>query len=564
MKTTFFLIIINALFSITMLAQNMEWPNKSELEHNVDQLFNKWNDENSSGCVISIVQGGEIKYLQGYGMANLEHGIPNHPRLSRYNIASVAKQFTSFAILLLEKDGKLSLNDDIRKYIPELPDFGHNITLKHLATHTSGLRDQWDLLKIAGWRMDDVITNQHAFNLIQRQEELNFIPGDEFRYSNTGHTLLAEVVSRASKKSFASFVQQEIFDPLGMTNSFFLDDHQMLVKNLADSYDGSKSGGFKKSHMLISSVGATNLYSTAEDMAKWAMNFDQHIVGDAQIIYKLNKAPFLNNGEKGEYALGQFPITYKGLIAFDHSGAEAAYESYFIRIPKHQFAVSVLANSGSFWAEGLGRRIVDIYLKDYLEDIEQPPSIDSQTNEIIKLPFGVLNGYEGQYWSEDQSLQREILLKKDTLYYTRSNSSASKLLPINDNTFLMEDQSVGVRIEFLKMNTGYAMNFIDNHDTIRFIPILHVDIAEYTGTYYSRELQTYYHLNVLDDQLIASHQRNPDILIHPVQKNRFHSRTWFFKNISFQRDENDKVVGFQISNRGVTNLSFLKVELYDE
>ena len=206
MKNNLTIILTFCLFQQLCFSQNIAWE-KSPREKQVDSLFARWNLPESSGTVISIVEDGKIVYLQGYGSANLEHGISNHPQKIRLNIASISKQFTSFCILLLEREAKLSLDDDIRKYILEVPDFGHIITLRHLATHTSGIRDQWNLLKLAGWRMDDVITNDHVFRLISRQKDLNFIPGDEFRYSNTVYTLLAEVVSRVSGMSFAEYAK---------------------------------------------------------------------------------------------------------------------------------------------------------------------------------------------------------------------------------------------------------------------------------------------------------------------------------------------------------------------
>ena len=560
MQIRILVIVLLLVVPYLSIAQNFNWSNKSAKEVAVDDLFKRWNNPESSGCVVSVIHNGKVIYLQGYGEANLEQDIPNDPRKTKFNIASVSKQFTSFAILLLEREGKLLLDNDIRKYIPEVPDFGHEITLRHLATHTSGLRDQWNLLKLAGWRMDDVITNDHVFRLIKRQNTLNFKPGEEFRYSNTGHTLLAEVVGRVSGMTFGEFVKKRIFDPLGMNNSVFFDNHQMLVKNLADSYDGNLKDGFRKATMLISSVGATNLYSTAQDMTKWAMNFENPVVGDKEMIQKLNEVPDLNNGMKSEYALGQFPIHYKGLKVFEHSGAEAAFESYFIRFPEHNFSVTVLANSGSFWAEGLGRRVADIYLSEYLSE---------KADEVIQHPIAIkaievdpktLLQYVGEYWSDNAGLQRGITLLNDTLRYVRSKTSSTKLIPIEKNRFTMEGVPSDTQVVFNKHNGGYTMSFIDSNETLNFIPMFSVKLSDYVGSYYSEELDTYYHLEIHNEKLIARHQRIDDIIMHPITANKFHSRTWFFKNIQFKRDESGEVRGFLISNRGVTNLVFKKVK----
>ena len=236
----------------------------------VDEVFAPWDNKDSPGAAVAVVQNGTIVYKKGYGMANLEYDIPNSPS-TVFHIASVSKQFTAFSILLLEKAGKLSLDDDIRKYIPEVPDFGKTITLRHLATHTSGMRDQWNLLAMAGWRLDDVITKEQVLKLVSKQKALNFNPGEEFVYCNTGFTLLAEVVARVSGQSFAEFTQANIFSPLKMKSTLFYDDHEKIVKNRAYSYH--EANGYKKSVLSYANVGATSLFTTAEDLSLWALNF---------------------------------------------------------------------------------------------------------------------------------------------------------------------------------------------------------------------------------------------------------------------------------------------------
>ncbi|MGK0448825.1 MAG: CubicO group peptidase (beta-lactamase class C family), partial [Polaribacter sp.] len=243
-----------------------------EKHKQVDELFTVWDTDNTPGAAVAIVKNGVIIYKKGYGSANLEYDIPITPS-TIFHIASVSKQFTVFSILLLEKQGKLSLDDDIRKYIPEVPDFGKTITLRHLASHTSGLRDQWNLMGMAGWRPDDVITKEHILKLVTNQKELNFEPGEEYTYCNTGFTLLAEVVARVSGESFAEYTEANIFQPLQMNNTLFYDDHEKIVKNRAYSYY-SDDTGFKKSVLSYANVGATSLFTTVEDLSLWAMNFN--------------------------------------------------------------------------------------------------------------------------------------------------------------------------------------------------------------------------------------------------------------------------------------------------
>jgi hypothetical protein len=261
----------------------------------VDELFTVWDTNDTPGAAIAVVKDGSIIYKNGYGLSNLEYDIPITPS-SIFHITSISKQFTVFSILLLEKQGKLSLDDDIRKYIPEVPDFGTIITLRHLASHTGGLRDQWNLLSMAGWRMDNVITKEHILKLVSKQKELNFNPGEEYAYCNTGFTLLAEVVSRTSDMSFAEFTEVNIFEPLKMNNTLFYDDHEKIVKNRAYSYNSS-SDGYKKSVLNYANVGATSLFTTVEDLALWSMNFSNLTVGDSTIVNKMNTTAILNNGK---------------------------------------------------------------------------------------------------------------------------------------------------------------------------------------------------------------------------------------------------------------------------
>jgi len=217
----------------------------ASLDGRVDQLFSSLNLQGSPGVAVGVVKNGELILKKGYGSANLEYDIPNTPS-TVFHMASVSKQFTAFSIALLDEQGKLSVSDDVRKYIPEIPDFGRTITLEHLIHHTSGLRDQWNLLAMAGWRLDDVITREQILKLVARQKELNFDPGDEFLYCNTGYTLLAEIVARVSEMSFAEWTAKHIFEPLGMVQTLFYDDHEKIVINRAYSYKQA-SGGYKKS-----------------------------------------------------------------------------------------------------------------------------------------------------------------------------------------------------------------------------------------------------------------------------------------------------------------------------
>src|SRR5687767_14650217 len=234
----------------------------------VDEIFKEFTVPGSPGCTVAVYQDGTTVLSRAYGMANLDHDVPLTPS-SIFHVASVSKQFTAAAILLLAQDGKLTLEDDIRKHVSELPDFGKKITIRHLIHHTSGIRDQWSLLGFAGWRYSrDLITDDDVLALLSRQRELNFAPGERHLYSNSGYTLLAVIVSRVSGKSFREFTDERIFKPLGMANTHFRDDFAEIVKNQAYGYT-RQDGTFKFSVTNFDTAGATSLLRTAQDLGTW-------------------------------------------------------------------------------------------------------------------------------------------------------------------------------------------------------------------------------------------------------------------------------------------------------
>lgn len=536
-------------------------PKATTLNEQVDELFTAWNNEETPGAAIAIVQDGNIIYKKGYGIANLEYDIPIETS-SVFHIASVSKQFTVFSILLLEQQGKLSLEDDIRKYIPEAPDFGKTITLRHLASHTSGLRDQWNLLTMAGWRMDDVITREHILKLVSKQKELNFDPGEEYAYCNTGFTLLAEVVSRVSDMSFAEFTKANIFEPLQMNNSLFYDDHEKIVKNRAYSYYTS-STGTKKSVLNYANVGATSLFTTVEDLSLWAMNFANPKVGDSTLINKMNEPAILNNGESFGGALGQFVGEYKGLKEIQHGGADAGYRSYLTRFPDENFAVAVLSNSAEFSAGRIAHQVVDIYLKDKIKNEAKEKAEESTSSEVIALNEEILSSYVGDF-----ELQPGVVFKISTddgqLYVQATGQPVLSLVPISDTEF--EVKGVEAKIEFIP-NGGEHTELLKLHQggQVTEIPRLKdfdkttVDLADFTGDFYSEELSTTYKFTVVDGKLIAKHHRVPDIKLTPIKEDMFTGEAWFFGQIEFVRDANDVITACKVSNGRVRNLYFEKV-----
>ena len=524
----------------------------------VDKLFAPWDQPASPGAALVIIKDGAVVYKRGYGVANLEYDIRITPA-TVFHVASVSKQFTAFAITLLAKQGKLSLDDDIRKYLPEVPDFGKTITIRHLIHHISGLRDQWELLAMAGWRLDDVITKEHILKMVRHQKELNFDPGSEHLYCNTGYTLLAVIVERVSGQSFRQFTEDNIFKPLGMTNTHFHDDHEMIVKNRAYSYSPARDG-FKLSVLSYANVGATSLFTTVEDMAKWVQNFDDGRVGGAQVIDQMHQQGVLNNGEKISYAFGLVIGKYKGLKIVEHSGGDAGYRSHVMRFPDQKFAVVILSNLGSFNPGGIARQVADVYLADQLTP--DAPKKAPPERAIIKVNPSIYDAYVGKYELQG-GMMVTVTKEDDRLMAQPVGQPKTELLPESETKFYVK--VVDAEVTFERDETGKVARFTlsqggQNLPAKRVEPFTLASsaLSEYEGNYYSDELGTVYSLIVKDGKLVAQHRRNDDIGLTPTASDQFAGNAWFFSRITFVRDKKNRVAGFKLTGGRVRNLKFDK------
>jgi CubicO group peptidase (beta-lactamase class C family) len=333
----------------------------------VDEMFRQWHSPDSAGAAVLVIDDGRTLHARGYGMANLEAGLPNRTD-TIFDIASVSKQFGAMAVALLEADGRLSLDDDVKKYLGELPDFGSRITLRHLVHHTSGLRDWPGTLAIGGWNFEDVLSFDHILRMTWHQRTLNFPPGDAHSYSNTGYNLLAEVVARVSGQSFREFTDARIFRPLGMTKTHFHDDHTEVVVNRAESYRPGPDGRFRRVVSNLTALGSSSLFTTIDDLAKWIENVHSAApaVGGRRVVDRLHERGRLNNATTIPYAFGQSIGEYRGLRTVSHTGSWAGYRSILQRFPDQRFAVVILGNTANMNPTDLARRIADVYLADRL------------------------------------------------------------------------------------------------------------------------------------------------------------------------------------------------------
>lgn len=374
-------------------------------------------DTTTPGGVVAVMRAGKVAFVRGYGMANLEHGVRNTPE-TVYHMASVSKQFTAFAILLLANEGKLSLDDDIRKHLPEIPDFGTPVTIRHLVHHTSGIRDQWTLWNMAGGRPDDVITHADLMNLIRRQKELNFTPGAENLYSNSGYTLLSEIVARVSKEPFGVFMKKNVFDPLGMKNTQIYDDHERLVKNRADSYRRAQGPRWSKAVLSYANRGATSLYSTAPDLALWLDNFRTGKVGGARAIQQMQERGVLNKGDTISYAVGVVIDKDRGLKTIAHGGADAGFRTSVAYYPELETGIIVLANEASVNTFQVSYDVAEAFIGDRMTTSPATPPAPSPSPPA-SAPWTPtptdLQAYVGAYYSPELETRYEVLIHNNGL-----------------------------------------------------------------------------------------------------------------------------------------------------
>jgi CubicO group peptidase (beta-lactamase class C family) len=368
----------------------------------IDAIFAEWNRAGSPGCAVGVFQNGAVAYAKGYGMASLEHDVPITPE-SVFYAGSVSKQFTAMAAAIAMRQGKLAYDDPIRTYLPELPPYGDTIRVRHLIHHTSGLRDYNTLLSIAGRRDEDAWDNRTVLRLTARQKALNFAPGAEYLYSNTGYTLLATIVERATGTPFAAFADEEIFTPLGMSGSHFHTDARRLVRGRALGY-GGRSGAWILDTPINERAGAGGLYTNILDLQKWDENFYTGRVGGAAVLAQLQTRGVLNDGTTLPYAWGLQIGEYGGLPIVEHSGSLGGYRAHIFRVPSAHSSVALLCNTSGVATSALVRKVADVVLRGRFTTPPSPPAgvVGSELGYIPDPSTAAANSaYAGRFYSEE-------------------------------------------------------------------------------------------------------------------------------------------------------------------
>ena len=356
----------------------------------MDSLFALMDQIDTPGAAVAIVRGDSVQFAKGYGIADLEHDIPVTPN-TVFMAASVSKQFTAYGIALLANQGKISLDDPVTDYIPELPNFQYPMTIRHLVHHTSGLRDEFSLLALAGYRMDDVITKDDILRLIYQQKDLNFDPGERYMYSNSGYTLIAEIITRVSGQSFRDWMHENLFRPLGMTRSQFRSERGQMIENVASGYI-TASDGYKAQRVNYSSVGASGLYTTALDLGRWLIALKRGDVGGVETRDLVHSRGILSDGDTLTYAFGISHGWFRGTRSIGHSGSHRGYRTWAGRFPEYDLGIAVLGNLEEFNPSNMAQKIAAFFIEEKN-----------------------LGAYEGTYHSRELGSTIYISIRSDTL-----------------------------------------------------------------------------------------------------------------------------------------------------
>ncbi len=522
----------------------------------VDAIFARYDQGSTPGCALGVYLNGQMAYERGYGMADLGHGVPISPTTVFY-IGSTAKQFTAFAVAMLAERGSLSLTDSVRKYIPELPEWGESISIEHLIHHTSGLRDYLGLWSMSGRSFADEIPLEHAIDLIAQQRGLNFVPGSEWSYSNSGYVLLAEIVGRVTGSSLRQFMDDEAFAPLGMESTLFYDDNAEIVVNRANGYQPDGDGGYRLFRTSYALVGDGGLLTTVADLLKWDENFYQiEPVGGRPLVDTLTTPGHLDNGEPVSYAFGLMPGTHRGLPIVQHGGGFIGYSAQLLRFPTEHFSVAVLCNDASANAEGLALQVAALYLADRLDPLPGP-SAPSEAGTPADVNREDLELFLGRY-APQPGLIIDVVMLGDALALQPLGGPALTLTATSNTTFSTPALPDAVRFSINAQGEPSMLieGIGQSQPAPRLPPMAALsddDLAEYAGRYTSAELDTWFQVRATGALELRRRYQAWEQL-QQIAPDRFVSPSG---ELRFDRAEG-RIAGFQIGAARVRGVVFMK------
>jgi CubicO group peptidase (beta-lactamase class C family) len=544
----------NFLFVLTVIAflSSAAWaqvPDKAKVVAGADRAFEKFTKAYvapAPGCAAAVSLNGEVVFEKAFGLAELEHNVPNTPQ-TIFESGSVAKQFTAASLVLLQQDGKLSIDDPVRKYIPELPDYGVPLTIRHLLNHTSGLRDWGTVMSLTGaGRGDRVITQDLALDVITHQRALDFTPGSEYSYSNSGYNLAAIIVERVSKQKFAAFVEERLFKPIGMKNSSWRDDYQRVVPGRAQAYSRQGNGPWRLNMPFMNVYGNGGMLTTVGDWMKWNAMLDSQALG-APLVNALETRGVLNDGRKIVYALGLEVDTYKGMKDVSHGGATAGYQTFLARYPDNKVSVGVMCNGTSPSAGGMAASITDEIFGPYPETAKTEPA---------KVSEDELKKFVGVWRNEKTHLPARFVVENGMPRW-----SGARLVPMGGGQFT----AGGNELKFTLDKDGQLVSaeVVDsNREVRRFVPEKEwtptpADLASFKGDWFSAEAGATFTVALDADKLFIKQRPATSLQMQPLYKDHFNVEGYV---VWFTRDKNGNVDRMHVGASRMRDMPFVRVK----
>lgn len=513
----------------------------------VDALFAAFDKPDSPGCAVGVVRDGAYIYKRAFGMGSLELGVPL-TSASVFYMGSVSKQFTAASVVLAAEQGLLTLDDDLRKWIPEMPDYGHPITLRTMLHHTSGIRDVLGLMSLAGMNSEDIHPLPELLALVARQKHLNFVPGEQYQYSNSNYMLLAEAVRRATGKAFSQFAQENIFAPLGMTHTRFYDDRTLILPGRVAAYAPRNGGGFQVDWSTnYELVGGGGLMTSLDDLLLWDRNFYGNQLGKGTLLRELQTRGRLNDGKEITYALGLIVTTYRGLPVVEHDGANFGYRTVLLRFREQKTSVICLCNLATANPDDKVTRIADIYLA------EQFPTATAANPVTATMSADDLQQYAGLYRNAKEHYVVNVSVRDGGL-----GMFDMLLKPTAPRVFAMENGLQTCRAEPLagggmRLTCQSQDGWSGVLDRVEPGQSTAADLAEYAGDYYSGELDTTYQVRVVEGRLTLRIGRKDPVTLRPTLRDEFNAGAM----LEFQRT-GARVMGFELFAGAVQGIGFVR------
>jgi CubicO group peptidase (beta-lactamase class C family) len=532
---------------------------RDSIDSRIAAIFAPFARTDAPGCVVGVFRAGTVLYAGGFGMADLSHGIPLTDTTTMA-IASTSKQFTAMAVLLLDAEGKIRLDDDIRRYVPELPVFGQPITIRHLLNHTSGLRDYWNLFDMAGWRMSDVETQTDLLRLLHRQEGLNYPTGTEFLYNNTGYALLALLVERVSGITFRRFVAERVFGPLGMAHSDVKEEVGQVVKGLSTGYWGHDPAALREARPPFSFAGPTGVVTTVRDLARWDANFYAPRVGARALLDSMTTPQRLNDGTIIGYGMGLFIGTHRGRRMISHAGSDPGYKADFIRFPDDSLSVVVLCNAFDIAPTPLALQVADLYLPAAAGATTAPPVSAPAPDTSSRIPIKTLAGL---YCDSTTGGLHRFFAEKGQLVLDGGGEGRFPLAPLGNNAYRLTAaprrfvftfvQRPGVPIALEVDVEGSPLRIYARVPETKRAA---ASLGKLAGTYYSRELDVTWTFVLHAGKLVLQRPRVEPSPLTNLFGNVFQSENGFV--LEFSRDKSGKPVSVDVTTERVRRLRFTR------